>query len=175
MLVGKLAQLGALLVELAVGGCQVSLEAALVIAELFGVDACFVHGPFQAAVAGDHFTLLLGEVSHLLLGLLHGPGHCLGRLFYLGELLGHLLGVTLSGGELGAGGANLAPQGAIAVNLAALGFQLLDALLGGEQVLSCRAALAAGGFEGGGDLIDRPEQDLEFERVHCSSAPLMRL
>ena len=51
----------------------------------------------------------------------------------------------------------------------------LDALLGGEQVLSGHAALAAGCFEGGGDLVNRPEQDLKFERVHCSSAPLMRL
>ncbi|MNR21787.1 hypothetical protein D3C85_1387060 [compost metagenome] len=60
MLVGQLAQLGALLVELGIGVSQIGLEAALVFAELLGVDASLAHGPFQAAVTGDHFPLLLG-------------------------------------------------------------------------------------------------------------------
>ena len=100
-------------------------------------------------MAGNHFTLLLGEVAHLLLGLFHGAGHGLGGLFYLGELLGHLLGVALGLGELGAGGANLAAQGTIAFNLAALGFQLFDALFRVDQVFGGQTALAADSFEGG--------------------------
>ncbi|MNG17461.1 hypothetical protein D3C84_1014500 [compost metagenome] len=118
---------------------------------------------------------MLGEVAHLLLGLFHGAGHGFGRLLDLGKLLGHLLGIALGLAKLGAGGANLLAQGAIAVNLAALGFQFLDTLFRLEQVFGGDAALAAGCLEGGGQLVDRPEQDLKFERVHCSSAPLMRL
>ncbi|MGU5598387.1 hypothetical protein [Aeromonas caviae] len=129
-------------------------------AELFGVDAGFVHGAFQAAVTGNHFTLLLGEVAHLLLGLLHGPGHVLGRLFYLGELLGHLLGITLGLVKLGAGGANLASQGAISVNLAALFFQIANFGFGVGEVFGGDAALAGDGLEGGGEFVHRPEQDL---------------
>ncbi len=175
MLVGQLPQLGPLLVELGIGGGKVALELALVLAQLFGVDACLSHGPFQAAVAGDHFPFLLGEVAYLLLGLLHGACHGLGRLLDLGELLCHLLCIALGLGQLGAGCANLLAEGAISINLAALGFQLLDALFGFDQVFGGDAALAAGCLEGGGELVDRPEQDLKFERVHCSVAPLMRL
>ncbi|MEP8111180.1 hypothetical protein ABKS10_24080 [Aeromonas caviae] len=89
--------------------------------------------------------------------------------------MGHLLGIALGCCELGAGGAYLLAEGAIAVNLAALGFEIFDALFGVDQVFSCQAALAADCFEGGGQFVDRPQQDLQFERVHCSSAPLMRL
>ncbi|MNV70487.1 hypothetical protein D3C71_1634570 [compost metagenome] len=95
MLVCKLPQLGPLLVELGVGCGKVALELALVLAQLFGVDAYLAHGPFQVAMTGDHFPLLLGEVAHLLLGLLHGSGHGFGGLLYLGKLLGHLLGIAL--------------------------------------------------------------------------------
>ncbi|MNY20407.1 hypothetical protein D3C86_1538830 [compost metagenome] len=92
-----------------------------------------------------------------------------------GKLLGHLLGIALGCCELGAGSANLASQGAIAVNLATLGLELLDALFRLGEVFGRGSALAADCFEGGGQFVDRPDQDLKFERVHCSSAPLMRL
>nr|WP_244264712.1 hypothetical protein [Aeromonas dhakensis] len=142
---------------------------------MFGVDASLAHGPFQATVTGDHFSLLLGEIAYLLFGLFHGAGHGLGRLLYLGKLLGHLLGIALGCCELGAGGTNLLAEGTIAINLATLGFQFLDALFRFDQVFGCDTALSAGSLEWGGELVDRPEQDLKFERVHCSVAPLMRL
>ncbi|MEN3787393.1 hypothetical protein ABDZ30_14710 [Aeromonas veronii] len=62
--------------------------------------------------------------------------------------------------QLCPGGADLFAEGAIAVNLAALFFQIADFGFGVGEVFGGDAALAGDGLEGGGEFVHRPEQDL---------------
>ncbi|WP_411953007.1 hypothetical protein [Aeromonas caviae] len=63
-------------------------------------------------------------------------------------------------GQLCPGGAYLLAESAIAVNLAALFFQIANFGFGVGEVFGGDAALAGDGLEGGGEFVHRPEQDL---------------
>ncbi len=160
MLSGDLGQLAALLFELGGGGGQIGFELALVLAQLSGVDARLLHRGFHGAVTADHLTLFVGQVTHGPFGPFQFTGHGFGGVGGGSQFFGHALGGLLGGGQFGPGSAYLLAEGAIAVNLAALLFQVANLGFGVGEVFGGDAALAGDGLEGGGKLVHRPEQDL---------------